>query len=129
MKRLTEWFSNGQAGVAGCGYNCQHNYEHCADHCCPTLWDIYEKLARYEDTLLEPDVLMDAIEDGRLYILPCKLGAKVFRVVPDTSVTWPDPPEFKVICSGFKLSDAHEFGKTVFLTREEAEKVAFQRGV
>lgn len=49
MSRLTERFSNGQAAVVGCGKNCKHNYEYCHNWCCPTLNEIYEKLAFYED--------------------------------------------------------------------------------
>ena len=32
MKRLTERFSNGQAGGAGCGNNCKFNYKYCDDN-------------------------------------------------------------------------------------------------
>lgn len=52
MKRLTERFSNGQAAVAGCGNNCKFNYKYCEDNFaenCPTLTEIYEKLASYEE--------------------------------------------------------------------------------
>lgn len=49
--RLTERFSNGQAAVAGCGDNCKYDYKYCKfnDSNCPTLDEIYEKLAFYED--------------------------------------------------------------------------------
>ena len=51
MKRLTERFSNGQAAVAGCGCNCKYNFKYCQfdKENCPTLGEIYEKLAFYED--------------------------------------------------------------------------------
>ena len=51
MARLTERFSNGQAAVAGCGNNCKYNYKYCKfnEANCPTLDEIYEKLAFYED--------------------------------------------------------------------------------
>lgn len=49
MKRLTERFSNGQAAILGCGENCKHEYLHCNDGMCPTIWEIFEKLATYED--------------------------------------------------------------------------------
>ena len=50
MNRLTERFSNGQAAVAGCGDNCKYDFKHCKDYTnCPTLCEIYEKLAFYED--------------------------------------------------------------------------------
>lgn len=49
MERLTERFSNGQAAILGCGENCKHEYLHCNDGMCPTIWEIFEKLATYED--------------------------------------------------------------------------------
>ncbi len=50
MERLTERFSNGQAAVAGCGDRCGYDFKHCVDYTnCPTLTEIYEKLAFYED--------------------------------------------------------------------------------
>lgn len=77
-----------------------------------TWRNIYKKLAAYED----------AEEDGRLIILPCKVGTKVYRVkyVPNAITKNP------IYVIGIRESKFHlwyldEFGKTVFLTREEAE--------
>jgi hypothetical protein len=64
----------------------------------------------------------DLKEQDRLVILPCKIGTRVYRIVPDLSVTWPDPPEKNVIWDTFKLQDVNAFGKTVFLSEEEALK-------
>lgn len=56
MERLIERFSNGQAAVRGCGNNCKFDFKYCsANENCPTLGDIYEKLAQYEETGLTPD--------------------------------------------------------------------------
>lgn len=57
MDRLTERFSNGQAAVYGCGNNCKYDYKYCNNHYedCPTINEIYEKLAKYEDTGFEPE--------------------------------------------------------------------------
>ena len=50
MSRLTERFSNGQVGVAGCGDKCKYDFKYCNfNGNCPTLSEIYEKLAFYED--------------------------------------------------------------------------------
>ena len=62
----------------------------------------------------------DLKEQDRLVVLPCKIGTRVYRIVPDSSVTWPDPPEYKVIWDTFRLQDVGAFGKTVFLSEEEA---------
>ena len=64
MEKLIERFSNGQAAVRGCGENCKHDYKHCKDYTnCPTLCDIYEKLAQYEETGLTPWQVKDLVED------------------------------------------------------------------
>lgn len=98
------------------------------------------RLAAYEDTGLEPEQcenakaiiesafnndtskaerireLLKADEDGRLVVLPCKVGDTVYikrrtfdgtDIVGKTELWWSDIPYI---------------GKTVFLTREEAEK-------
>ena len=79
-----------------------------------------------------PDHLRDLLQteqDGRMAVLPVKKGTKIFRVV--------DIPEHK--CQGrmrghyfpstkriykgvMQWEDGSDFGKTVFLTREEAEE-------
>ena len=60
--------------------------------------------------------LAEADKDGRLVVLPCKVGDTVYilrrtfdgaDVVGETELWWTDIPQI---------------GKTVFLTREEAEK-------
>ena len=63
MERLTERFENGQAAVLGCGNNCKYDYKYCNNYLedCPTIGEIYEKLAANED----------AEEQGR--ILPAPL--------------------------------------------------------
>ena len=101
-----------------------------------------ERLAEYEDTRLTPEAfqsyvvflqdlignqkasealdrfrqLVKADKDGRLVVLPCKVGDTVYilrrtfdgaDVVGETELWWTDIPQI---------------GKTVFLTREEAEK-------
>ena len=102
--------------------------------------DFYWRLKAYEDTGLEPAMcanyktfedeaiskgvtfkrivaLMEADRAGRLVVLPCKVGDTVYilrrtfdgaDVVGETELWWDDIPQL---------------GKTVFLTREEAEKV------
>lgn len=131
--------------------------------------DALKRLAAYEDTGLEPeevakcrdyreyvrrrfpnlqhiDVLSKADADGRLVVLPCKIGAPCFRIynchcgdfyreerckkkeeakLVDV-VEYPYPYANMVYCkriveSKFSLKDIANFGKTVFLTREEAE--------
>ena len=88
---------------------------------CWYISDALKKLADYED--LE--------EQGRLIILPCKIGTEVY------DINWWDNVQEKIVVKGktyyrtvhkhkvtklpFTYSDIDNFGKTVFLTREEAE--------
>ncbi len=88
------------------------------------LWamaDLRERLKYYED--LE--------EQGRLLKLPCKIGTEVYNT------TWWDDVQEKVVIKGkpyyrtvhkhkvtksrFSYFDISNFGKTTFLTKEEAE--------
>lgn len=96
-----------------------------------------ERFAEYEDTYLTPELVQETAElaiwvhengldkikewikadkDGRLVMLPCKVGDTVYilrrtfdgaDVVGETELWWTDIPQI---------------GKTVFLTREAAEK-------
>lgn len=105
--------------------------------------DIINRLAAYEDTRLTPEQcenakviiesafsddtskaerireLLKADKDGRLVVLPCKVGDTVYRLqyIEQT------PGRFVVGVAEIKfaLLWLEEFGETVFLTREEAE--------
>ena len=122
----------------------------------------WSHLAAYEDTGLDPDEvnalqkdwsdlctvigecggidrlreLAEADKDGRLVVLPCKVGQRVFALL-DTDKHISEC-EVKQICMGNKIGfiglepigargreygvSLNGFGKTVFLTYEEAEK-------
>lgn len=113
-------------------------------------------LAAYEDTRLAPEEvdklakdwndlctvlgecggisrlreLAEADEDGRVVVLPCKVGDKLYRVF-DGNISEHEVQNMKYFARQGRLGidmtpffpDAEKFiGKTVFLTREEAEK-------
>lgn len=120
---------------------------------------VWERLKEYEDTKLEPAMcanyktfedeaiskgvtfkrivaLMEADKAGRLVVLPCKVGQRVFALL-DTDKHISEC-EVKQIGMGNKIGfiglepigargreygvSLNGFGKTVFLTREKAEK-------
>lgn len=114
---------------------------------------VWERLAAYEDTRLEPeeitamrhtldeyhklaDPLLRAQADGRLVVLPCKVGNTVWANLDGMRHPRKCVIEFANIGSHvttivFSTVDGlreqygvnpNSFGKTVFLTREEAEK-------
>jgi len=96
---------------------------------------VADHLAAYEDSGLPPEEIQELVKakiEGRLIILPCKVGDTVYVIVD--SVDKPYIKQDKVI--SFELWNKNgimslfarsqygfcEFGKTVFLTCEEAEK-------
>ena len=124
MERLTEKIGNTNC-VKGCGSNCKYGFQHCRTEDwenCKTIDDVIDRLAEYED--LE--------EQGLLLRLPCKIGTKVYNI------TWWDDVQEKVVVKGktyyrtvhkhkitklpFTYYDIDNFGKTVFLTKSEAEQ-------
>lgn len=68
MKRLTERLINEQAAIVGCGYDCNYEYDYCdeLEHC-PKICEVTEKLARYEDTMLTPEEIMELKEKIEYY--------------------------------------------------------------
>lgn len=68
MKRLTERLINEQAAIVGCGYDCNYEYDYCdeLEHC-PKIREVTEKLARYEDTMLTPEEIMELKEKIEYY--------------------------------------------------------------
>lgn len=103
-------------------------------------------LAAYEDTGLDPEEfhkafteatllkltaqylgtsperlreLVKADQASHLVVLPCKVGDTIWRI--KCLGEWPDIGKPYVEADAFLYRDVHYFGKTVFLTREEAE--------
>ena len=141
MERLT--FEGNFCELARCkGVKCQYDTD-CSQK------QVWERLKAYEDTGLTPErcaefaradaegryiVMRDAEQegvarlrelavadkDGRCVVLPCKLGDTVYRLqyIEQT----PRRITVGVVPIKFALIWLEELGKTVFLTREEAEK-------
>lgn len=133
--RLTKWI-NGRIG--------KQNDEQEFD-----LWeiDVIKKLAAYEDTGLEPEQIAEylnatdeyvrASEEGRLIVLPCKVGDTVYLLERfcdgsigdcDSWVSCEECDDYKqqiyprrIVSVDAAFAVIGMLGKTVFLTREEAE--------
>lgn len=141
MERLTEKHYLAEDHYMKCSEDCNVDMD-CVD--CTAFDKLIERLAAYEDTGLTPErcaefaradaegryivmrdaeqdgvarlrELAEADKDGRVVVLPCKVGDTVYilrrafdgaDVVGETELWWDDIPQL---------------GKTVFLTREEAE--------
>ena len=110
----------------------------------------WSRLAAYEDTRREPEEidmdheaaeqlrhlcrncdidrleeLAEADKDGRVLVLPCKMGDTVYLIVTKRARNY--TPEFRFVKKSRLTFLNMErilqgFGKEVFLTREEAEK-------
>ncbi len=163
MERLTEKHYLGTDHYMKCSGNCNVDMD-CID--CPLFDCLVERLAAYEDTGLEPESvealklsmmgkaiseitefdglpidrlreLAESDKDGRLVVLPCKVGDRLYEVTGRKTISVYKVRAIRVelfglfiewdIVEGFvwqSLSgiNAGEIGKTVFLTREEAEK-------
>ena len=76
--------------------------------------------------------LAEADKDGRCVVLPCKAGDTVWRIVRDgephitrdevRDMYFADDMTLCVELVGGRVTFTEKFGKTVFLSREEAEK-------
>ena len=127
MERLTEDSVTGETYIKQCASSCPYDGDFCGTDECPVLNAVADKLGEYER----------AEEHGLLVRLSCKVGDTVYvptrNFVSELRITlvsvdtndmtmyfswllnigiYPDPDGF------FE----RELGKTVFLTREEAEK-------
>ena len=104
--------------------------------------DFVDRLAAYEDSGLSPEdaanlhailrlgdgmtlmrlrELAVADQEGRVVVLPCKVGDTIWRL-KRTFETYPDISKPYIEPDAFLLQDVWNVGKTVFLMREGAEK-------
>lgn len=141
MERLTEKHYLGTDHYMKCSGNCNVDMD-CID--CPSFDRLVERLAAYEDMGLEPEEvtalqkdwsdlcttigecggidrlreLAEADRDGRVVVLPCKVGDTVYMI------SWRLNGRHAIEERVFSLMyfDPAKYGKDYFLTREEAEK-------
>ena len=132
MERLTKRSEEGYANYPKCFEEPCLGMGDCLDKKCDLMSEVCEKLAAYED--LE--------EQGLLVRLPCKVGTKVYAIssfldciynYEHCKATQEWKCEEDIQCEyekrlycvkeiKFCLTLKSAIGKTVFLTREEAEK-------
>ena len=94
------------------------------------LMEISRRLAAYEDSGLSPEEVQEVAKakaEGRLVVLPVKVGDTIYR--PEAlQYSWDIvsatiyPDEIVFIDDSDNIFRPDDIGKTVFLTREEAEK-------
>ena len=147
MERLT--FEGNFCDIAQCSEVPGGSF--CEDGSCSQK-KVWERLKAYEDKRLEPEEVLpkdkadeialklmrladlesicsytrlrefaEADKDGRVVVLPCKLGTKVYRIRYEIA-DYPDDPDLEIADTWFTPEYRDDIGKTVFLTREEAER-------
>lgn len=148
MERLTKKHYLGTDHYMKCSGNCNVDMD-CID--CPSFDCLVERLAAYEDTGLEPREVSaivkewsdlctivgecggiarlreqaEADKDGRLVVLPCKVGDPVYLIVTKRARNY--TPEFRFVKKS-RLTFLNmerilqDFGEEAFLTREEADE-------
>lgn len=86
---------------------------------CEEARKIEDGLSKHDYSIARMVELMQADKDGRVVVLPCKVGDTVYRL----QYVEKSPGRFIVdtVPIKFALIWLNEFGKTVFLTREEGE--------
>lgn len=86
---------------------------------CEEARKIEDGLSKHDYSIARMVELMQADKDGRVVVLPCKVDDTVYRL----QYVEESPGRFIVdaVPIKFALIWLNEFGKTVFLTREEAE--------
>lgn len=130
MTRYTARDSHGKAYFAGCVREVFEQITGQMDRRSEWIDEIADKLAEYED----------AEEAGRLVKLPCALGDTVYAITADNSIVEYDVVGITIehyrvqvelwsknIIPMRRWENNEDFGKTVFLTREEAE-AALKKG-
>lgn len=159
MERLT--FDGNFCDIVQCENTPNGSYCESGGSC--FLRKVWERLKAYETTGLQPEEidmdheaaeqlrqlcrdydlgrleeLAEADKDGRLVVLPCKVGDTVWAILGDKKYACKCIVEYVniggrglgttiVLCAAEGLREQYgvtvaAFGKTVFLTREEAEK-------
>ena len=81
----------------------------------PSYEAIYERLRKYET----------AEEEGRLVVLPCKVGSTVYRILYTLAfgeIGDKAEKHYFIRETSFEYGMIDDLNETVFLTREEAEK-------
>ena len=113
MERLTKRKQNREPYI-DCNKMCA-DWHKCDRYKCRQI-EIVDKLAEYED-LEEQDLLLK---------LPCKVGDEVWRILTQHD-NYDDSPYKIVTRTTFRLDMLDCIGKTVFLTKAEAETALEER--
>lgn len=86
-----------------------------------------DKIDEMEEALdnlrFQLSVYEQKIADGRMIVLPCKVGDTVYEIQYNHCCTCPDRDYYNIKEKKFSLDMLNKINNTVFLTREEVEQV------
>lgn len=139
MERLTERDLSGEVLVHGCGNNCKYAYAYCnsSSEDCPTIDEIIEKLAKYEDSGLEPEEVeslknSSSLEvDREVYVVTRYSKTSGYEVIK-CRIKRKTIKTRKTITVKGRYSNGNPYhsnfvenslGKTIFLSEEEAKEM------
>lgn len=88
---------------------------------CEEARKIEDGLSKHDYSIARMVELMQADKDGRVVVLPCKVGTATYYIHYPIAF-YPDESEPEIKRGIFTLPDLDRFGHSVFLTREEAEE-------
>ena len=135
MEKLTEDSVTGETYIKQCASSCPYDGDFCGTDECPVLNAVADKLGKYERSE----------EQGLLVRLPCKVGATVwelclcddgnYKIFPMIVKTISEYGTLRQVEKDITIWNIYaesdytymyksfaDFGKTVFSTKEEAEK-------
>ena len=137
MKRLTkrmgglDYLMCGNVIMAKCE-NCNNKLLSCYERDCLTQIEVINRLAAYEDTNLTPAEVAELVQakaDGRVVVLPCKIGDTVYVIRSDRVIEFVvkqiDIDEYDTTLMGgeiWEYTRTRYIGKNTFFTRHEAQK-------
>ena len=126
MKRLT--FDGKFCDIAQCGEIKSMQEEHFSGL----------EMAKLHSALIELKKYQEADKEGRVVVLPCRIGSTVYVLIQDNAIFYPETNGWyigedtidAIAQDGFYLGNPEDgnfwpndaIGEIVFLTREEAEK-------
>lgn len=91
-------------------------------------WDLFGGADGVQRVYVERDEYKQAESEGRLIVLPCKVGDTVWTmaqgIITNATVTRVKSPEITMRLDAFgygHIRNTDDFGQTIFATREEAE--------
>lgn len=124
MERLTEDSVTGETYIKQCASSCPYDGDFCGTDECPVLNAVADKLGEYERAEEQGLLVRLPVEIGTELFQPCADRKSIIRSIVINNTITDDDIYIGIVDE--RGNERHyskkSIGKTVFLTREEAEK-------